>query len=466
MAELLQEAVTGSANGQAAEPADNPPSAAVSPGRMAWGVLLAAFAVFCLLGFSSLFLVYYYLFQSSVAIPTALHVAQGTVGITGSDLIETVEREWEDLTNTLTGISTDSQSQATLQFWNDRPAESDPDLIAAVTLQRNTFIKLSHTSQPRFEWSLNQQDIQLSKLDGQVEVLVSGVGGQPFHMSIATEQGVKVYFTQNGRYRLTASHDEVRLLNLAGEAVVLFADEAANPSLVSGGQELTARLGSRTIETRMNVENALVNADFSLQGVAAADGSPNLPERWGCSQEQDAPPRGSFSVEQFDGRAAIRLNRLENTASSNGKVSCLQLFGRDGLDVSGVDSLRVLATFNLNYQSLSRCGIDGSECPLMLLIDYEDRRGQSQKWYKGFYYDDLLVDAYPTRCDSCPQDHQNINRRVWYTYESANLFYVIDELLRPARLRSISFYASGHQFDTLVSEVLLLVSAAEAQAEA
>ena len=122
----------------------------IPPERLAWRVMLTAFAVFCLLGASALYGIYFFLFESMIAIPTALQVTQGTVGITGADLIETVEREQEILTNTVTGVSTDSQSQATIQFWDDKVAEDEsPGLIAAVTLQRNTYLTFNRVTPTR-----------------------------------------------------------------------------------------------------------------------------------------------------------------------------------------------------------------------------------------------------------------------------------------------------------------------------
>lgn len=430
----------------------------IPPERLAWRVLLTAFAVFCLLGASALYGIYFFLFESMIAIPTALQVTQGTVGITGADLIETVERGQEILTSAVTGISTDSQSQATIQFWDDQVAEDEsPGLIAAVTLQRNTYLTFNRAARPRFEWSSNQQHIRLSQLSGQLDVIVSGAQ-QPFLMSIHTEGQLNIEIAAKGRYRIQASDDEVRLLNLVGAAALFFADDDASRRLVPSGQEGLARLGSRVIDIRPATENVLTNAVFSLQDIAEDRGAlPNLPPKWGCHASH-----GAFAMQSFNGRAGIRLRRLGNVTSS-GEVRCIQPFGSRGLDVTDFDSVRVVTTFNLNYQSLSRCGIQGSECPLMLLITYEDRVGVTRRWFRGFYYDEPLDSEYPTRCASCFQDHLIINPRTWYTFESENLFSLINEERHPARLRSIEFYTSGHQFDTLIGEMMILVDSSDAE---
>ncbi len=440
----------------------------IPPERMAWVVLFIAFVMFCLLSASTVLGIYFFLFESTVPIPTALQVAQGTVGITGADLIERVEREQEDLTNTVTSISTDSQSQATIQFRSHPVAEDEiPDLIAAVTLQRNTLLTFDHASRPRFEWSPNRPYIQLSQLSGQLDIVITGARKKPFLMHIDTKRGLNIDLSQNGRYRIHATDDEVRLLNLDGAASTFFADDAANPNPVPSGQEVVIRLGNRSIEIQRSIENILTNAAFSLQDTAEVQGD-LLPPKWGCPSRivPDRPPRGSVTMEKFDGRVVARLRRLDNATSSSG-AGCVQLFGSDGLDVTDFDSIHVVATFNLNYQSLIRCGIEGSECPLMLLITYESEAvGVERRWFRGFYYDKPLLNDYPLRCDSCFQDHLNINAGVWYTFESDNLFTLLDSSRHPVRLRSIEFYASGHQFDTAISEMMILVSSSEAAPDA
>lgn len=459
MAEAIQESAEEMTNTTDEMDDETYYHSSISPENMAWGVLVVAFAMFCILTLTTAFGVYSFLFESTVSISTTLRVARGTVGITGSDLIEAVEREQEDLTNQVTSISTDSQSQATIQFW-DKPDQDGHlnTVIAAATLQRNTFVTFNRAAAPRFEWSNNPYDIRLSKLTGQLDILVTGATDSSFIMRIDTEQGVIINLTRNGRYTINATDDEVSLLNLRGEAAVFFADDFTNNRLVPEGQEVILRLGNRSIELKSAIDNILTNASFSLQSMTRdLEDVPALPPGWGCRVNQDELPRGESYIDKYDGRIGMRLKRLNN-ATSHGEVGCVQPFGVDGLDVTGYDSIKVVSTFYLNYQSLSKCGTVGSECPLMLLLTYDDQFGNTLAWHKGFYYDELLSNEYPARCSSCTQDHQNINQKVWYTYESDNLYNLIDEELRPARIRSIEFYASGHQFDTIVSSIMILVS--------
>ena len=160
------------------------------------------------------------------------------------------------------------------------------------------------------------------------------------------------------------------------------------------------------------------------------------------------------------GASALRLRRLNN-AQSNGEVRCTQTFAGPGLDVRDFDTVRVLTTFLPNYQNLSVCGRAASECPLMLQVNYEyvddDGRRHDAQWYRGFYYAPDISGVARKRCDTCIQDHLDINQAVWHTFDSDNLLNLIAPEERPTRIKSLSFYASGHQFDTLVSEMALLL---------
>jgi len=436
-----------------------------SPERTAWIVLLGAFALFCTMTLTSIFGVYEYLFRSTAPMAAILHVAKGTVGITGADLRETVEREREELTNTVASISTDSLSQATIQFRETEDADADSArLLAAVTLQGNTFVTFNHAIRPRFDWSPDPHRVKFSRLNGQLDVLVTGVRAHPFLMDIYTDdlntdKGVFIQFVSNGRYRLTVSEDEVRLLNLAGEVSAFFGDDTALRNPIAPGKELVIRIGNRSIRTLDRTKNIAKNGSFSLQSASIGQMyAPGEPLNWNCSGLPGQVPPGSHSLVEYDGRVGVGLRRYSN-ATTHGEISCIQSFAGEGLDARAFESLSVLATFSLDYQSLSLCGTKGSECPLMVNINYSnndsppDNKGN---WFRGFYYEGQAASSYKKRCSSCLQDHVDTNASVWYTFDSGNLLNLIPEDDHPVFINSIRFYASGHQFDAVVSEIMLL----------
>ena len=436
-----------------------------SPERIAWIVLLGAFALFCTLTLTGVFGVYHYLFRSTVPMSALLQVAKGTVGITGADLRETVERGQEDLTNTVTSVSTDSLSQATIQFRDSVESEvADAPLLAAVTLQGNTFVTYNYATRPRFDWSQDPQRIQFSRLTGQLDVLVTGAENHSLLMDfytddLNTDSGVHIQFLSNGRFRLSVSEDEIRLLNLAGAGSVFFADEPDLRNPVDTGDELLIRIGNRSIRTLGTTSILSVNGDFSLQDTPLGQVyTPDAPPSWSCQGLPTQDPPGYYSLVEYDGRVGVSLRRHSN-ATTHGEISCMQTFDAESLDAREFESLRILATFSLNYQSLSLCGTKGSECPLMVHVNYTTEDAQSGNignWFRGFYYEDLASSRYKKRCSSCLQDHIDTNANVWYTFDSGNLLNLIAEEEHPVRINAIRFYASGHQFDAVVSELILL----------
>ncbi len=446
----------------AAETAPATEIGAAHPERIAWMVLLVAFACFCVLTIGIVFGVYQFLFQSTVALPVSLEVAIGTVGITGADMIEAVERDQRNLTDTGTSISTDALSQATLQIHSlaaDNNDVAQSALLVAVTLQGNTVLTFDYANTPRFDWSQLPQRIQFTSLQGALDILVTGAGERSLQMDIYIDEpggGVQVQLLSKGRYRLSASADEVRLLSLSGRGTARFVDETGSPNSVRAGQELVMRLGSRSVTQQERMQNVLNNPTFSLiEPIGGGAASAEVPAGWECDVPPDQTPQGSYSLVEFEGRPSMRLRRV-NHARTNGEVRCTQVFP-DGLDVSGFDTLRILTTFSPENQSLSVCGSLASECILMLRIDYRDIYNNHGSWLRGFYYAEDVTGAARKTCASCIQDHIHTRQAVWYTFDSDNLLNLIAEENHPFLIDSVTFYASGHQFDVVVGEVILLV---------
>jgi hypothetical protein len=104
----------------------------------------------------------------------------------------------------------------------------------------------------------------------------------------------------------------------------------------------------------------------------------------------------------------------------------------------------------LLYQSLSGGGVLHSEYPIMVRLDYQDAYGNPNHWVQGFYYENPA--NYPI------SNGMEIPRNVWYSYESGNLIELIESRgdVKPAHLISIRIYASGHDYQSMVTEVELV----------
>ena len=89
-----------------------------------------------------------------------------------------------------------------------------------------------------------------------------------------------------------------------------------------------------------------------------------------------------------------------------------------------------------------------SEFPIILRIDYKDQYGIDRFWTHGFYYQN--ESNFPV------QNGTDIPRYRWYPYETDNLMEELGNL-RPTWITSIRIYASGWNYQSMVSEVGLIV---------
>ena len=114
--------------------------------------------------------------------------------------------------------------------------------------------------------------------------------------------------------------------------------------------------------------------------------------------------------------------------------------------MQGYDDLNLRLDLKVLSQSVPGGGYLASEYPVMVDIAYTDVYGKDLHWYQGFYTMDL-----PKESAWAPPAGEKIPQDAWYSYESPNLFELLRET-RPARINSVTVYASGHDYDSMVSD--------------
>lgn len=432
--------------------------------RFAWGIIIVSFLTLCALTLTSSLAVYYFFFESTVPINTMIRVGRGTTVVTDADLTERALRLQDALVSRPALISTDSQSQAEISF-HVLPEPYNIHTLATLTLQRSTQFEVTTSTQPRFDWSNGRYEIQISDVIGIVNITVVPDLPRPLLIQINTANGGTIHITGAGRYVIDVNENRLRLINREGAPAVLFGRNPAENVVVDGGKIGLLVSGRNTPVATTNDRNILQNSQFFIHVADLLADNPNafpVPTGWGCTNFQDQLPRGEIAASDWQGRTALRLTRGDN-ASSNGQTRCKHPFGDAGMDVTEYNHLELDTTFLINYQSLSECGIEGSECPLMLQLEYIDVNGNPRQWFKGFYYHvDPQYSYFKSRCASCIEDHQRINEKTWYTYRTGNLFGMFPDDQRPARITSVEFYASGHQYDVFISDIAMMVGIADA----
>ncbi|NWG16612.1 MAG: hypothetical protein HXY41_08255 [Chloroflexi bacterium] len=432
------------------------------PQRVAWGVLLLAFAMFCLTCVATGVGVYYFLFQSTSPLDMELRVGRGSIGV--NQQFVPLERDLLNGDELSTG--TDGQSQATVLFFDPQQQRR---LIATVTVKGGTNLILRRALRPRFDWGNGQYSIEVQDFAGDLEVFVVRDLAGSFRMTINTQQGNLIDLGASGRYSVSVREGQTRVVNQEGKAALIPADRSQGRDIPEGSQGTIYTESPNEVSVVPAYVNLLENSTFEDTAlIESAGGEMQVVARiWGCRNDQVSAPRGTYRTEIVDGRTIMRFVRGEN-ATSNGETRCVAFLGQSGRDVSGYDYLEMRASFSLNYQSLAACGWQGSECPLMLQVDYVDEDGELQTWYHGFYYLQPQP-GNPLTCSSCRQEHDRVNEKSWYTYTSGNLLALLGPDERPQTILNVQFYASGHQYDVSIGEISLLVGqmeSAQAAAEA
>ena len=444
----------------------------INPQHLAWSILLACFALFCVLLVSALVTADHFLFQSTLPMDAILNVGRGTVSL--ADLANPVEQVGINGAALQDGtiIRTDPQSQGTIRFVDGEQGQKR--LLATLTLQRNSRVTLLGAQRPRFPWSRRGHEIVLQDVIGEMNLTITEQAGPRLSVQGITPGRAWLEMSGPGTYTIEGASEELRLFNHSGRGRLESADGLQNRLVPPGGQGAVL-YDDPGVELRYGYTNLLQDEAFDLLRAGASASAGNA---WTCGHDPADNPPGTHEFMAHDGLQFLRFLRLGGI-TTHGENFCFQHFGQNGLDLNELDleylSLRV--SFYVNQISLASCGSRGSECPLMLRMDYLDQEYLSTledqpagdglvravppgvdaiKWRHGFYTHSR--DDWPLRCDTCIQDHQLIHDKSWYVYESPNLLTLFAPDPPPEKVVSVWVYTSGHEYDVWIRDVALLAT--------
>ena len=191
------------------------PSRRIDPQRLAWGVLLVSFAVFCLTGVVVIIGVDYFLFLSSVPMRGTLSVGRGSVGIADvANPQEQVERKGALISQGMI-ITTDPQSQGMLQI-------TDGDaVIALVTVENSSSVTMRTATRPRYEWSRVGHVVNLGNFSGRLSVDIPAQVGNKILFDIESTQGASARLEGSGQYIVNATDMEFSVFNREGRVILI-----------------------------------------------------------------------------------------------------------------------------------------------------------------------------------------------------------------------------------------------------
>jgi hypothetical protein len=222
---------------------------------------------------------------------------------------------------------------------------------------------------------------------------------------------------------------------------------------VRAGQAVLTHLNDGSITVNAGLRAWMTTTDFAhdpesaeLNLLANGDFSDSMLSAWQTKVTADNVIPGSVRVVEREGRRVAHFIR-QGEENVHTEVEIAQKVEKD---VNVYDELMIQLDVKLLHQSLSGAGYLSSEFPLRVEINYTDIYGKVQSWGHGFYYRD------PEDPNWRIVSGEQIPPFIWYTYASPNLMDLLAEA-RPARINSVRIYASGWNYQSMVSEVYLLV---------
>jgi hypothetical protein len=436
-----------------------------NPQAVAWIVLLTGAVMFCVLCVVSTAGARWFLFDSEVSLTIRLTVSRGRVDLRlpdGTDIGVNRER-FIDTPNAV--METDITSQGYLTFEDNYSRQ----VVATVYLLQDSSLTLRKSTGPRFDWGSNGHEIVLDSPGGRFYVQVEADSGRPLTVEIAAPTG-GARLGGPGLARVEVSDRQVQMHVEAGQGTLRGRD--GNSLLLEAGTLGAVRAPEdENGDQRVSVTQApyqVLNARFgSLDDI---DVNPALPVGWGCTSRANRQnePQGSVARTYFDQQVVLRMLRA-GEGLDHAESRCtysFELAPRLSQDVSGYSSLAIRAWIRIHHQDVTTCGIRGSECPIMLELEYlapGSDPDQPMFWRHGFYAIRPPTDDNPLSCDTCLQEHEKLNAGAWYIYDSGDLFRALPENRRPVRITQLSVYASGHAYDAVVGDLVVIAGLSDAR---
>ena len=404
-----------------------------NPQRLAWTVLLVSLFTCIVLAVAVPVTLSSFVNDSSDSVEMTLDVQQGTVLVSREGAAEPigVTTSLGNLTEA-SSIRADANGQALLTIRSPR----DKSILQTVAIYGNTDLDIRQARTPRFQQSSRPYQIDLKVNRGRIGTNVADGNGRTIETTVQTPQATTGL--QEGSYSFDVNNDETQVTVREGLANV-----SAQGSLqtLSPQQRTVVKLNSRPSGILSPERNLVTNGNFRLP----LDGTWEIYNDLQNTNELS----GTVTIQSVGGQRSAVFDR---TGAFHAETGIRQNI--TNRDVRDFQSLRLHFVVRVSEQDVPVCGQAGSECPMMVRLDYKDENGTDSRFYQGFYAvpDRNGVNPNYNTSSGSRNEHQRIVPNVAYTYDSENLM----ETLKPQQITAIWFYASGHSYRSSVAEIELL----------
>jgi len=400
-------------------------------GRQAWILLWIAFGIFVILLFGIPFTLNWYLHNATNPLPARVEGIRGTTLVMGPNskdataVIETMDMQEGET------IRTDDTARANFSIYApDAPRDS----LTTIQLRSNSELVFEQARTARFGLSENPDYANFLLNVGRARVTGNTDNGKVLGITVTTPHSV--VRLRNGSAAIAVENDSTEVTARSGEVEVIALGRMV---VLTSGRRTRIPLGEPPGNPQASSKNLITNGDFEQP----------LEPTWTIEKVVDAGDTsnvtyGDVSVVNSGGRQAAYFVR-EGEEGIHTETAIVQEINADVLDY---DSLILRMDARLISQSLQGGGIQSSEFPLMVRIDFIDVYGKPQFWTYGFYMVDPVAN-WPIR------DGEKIPSFVWYEYESPD-FLNSPTFPRPQTVTSIRVYASGHNYRSQASGIELI----------
>jgi hypothetical protein len=412
--------------------------------RLAWIILAGSFMCCALLGVTIPLAASAFLQNATQPLNISVQANQGTVGIeeaNGPRRAVLVGEPAQSITP-VASIRTDTTASALMNVVP--PNQAEP--LVTLQVSGNSTVLLNEATAPRFGLSGQPHRMNIDLQAGRVRLDIPPLSQRAIELTVTTPQGGTIDLRESGRYMLEVNDD----------ATQVTVQSEGTASVAAQGQGLTLDAGQR----------AEIPVDSPPQG--PFDPARDLIQNGDFGQALDNWALFSWQVElpdQPEGETSIQSNggdpllRFEREGVGHADVRVTQSINQD---VSDYESLRVSSTLRIVSHSLGVCGVQGSECPLFIIINYIDDSGVSRVWQHGFFAQGAVDDNLtPGACISCAvvqRPHERVPLGQLYFYDvDLRQELASQGFLPPRVIESITLVGSGHSFITEVADVALIV---------
>jgi hypothetical protein len=403
-----------------------------NPERLAWTVLLISLFVCIGLAIAIPLSIRSVINDSTEVASITLEVQQGTALVHRNGLDEPIGVTTQ-LANIPDGstIRADENVQALLTI----RTPNNQSTLLTVQIYGSTNLDIVRARSPRFAPSTLPHQVSMNIDGGRVRVGVTGGLDRPIDSQISTPHAAMQL--QEGSYAIEVTNDETQVTARDGSATV---SAQGTVLTVGSGQRTVIRLGSRPLGILSPENNLVVNGDFRRP----LDGT------WEVAHDLQEPSEspGTVSIVADGGK---RWAVFERTGTFHAETDLRQVVDKN---VRGFGSLKLHFLVRISDHDVPVCGQAGSECPMMLRLDYKDANGTDRSYLQGFYWllDERGVNPDYNTTSGMRVKHIRVQRDVPFTYDTEDLM----KTLSPSQITAITFYASGHSYRAAITEIELL----------